>query len=155
MPMLPKSDLQTFVNGIFFGENSDKPEFVRIPLNQKKCDDFFSGETTSVLVPDYAKFLGNAHPGRSWMRYNPLKDYEQLEDTLFFNYRDNFFNDGSQPNRCIQKATDYMNYHSWAGPLFVYKENSDIESKFSDIEMKDFSNVLTFLSNYGTPGMRW
>ncbi len=152
--MLPKSDLQTFVNGIFFGENSDKPEFVRIPLNREKCDDFFGG-TTSFLVPNYKTFLGNSFMGRSWMRFNPLKDYEQLEDTIFFIYKDDFLSDGSQPNRCIQKATDHKNYHSWAGPLFVYKENSDSESKFSDIEMKDFSNVLTFLTNYGKPGLQW
>ena len=50
-----------------------------------------------------------------------IKDTVVLDNCLIFEFRDDFQNDGSKPNKCIFKITNREAGHSWKGPLLVTK----------------------------------
>lgn len=78
-----------------------------------------------MLVPVLDSYLGRGPaypPAYSYMGVNPVKG-RTMENTLVISFRDNFFNDGSLPNKCIRTllGNPAQMPHYWHGPVVVFK----------------------------------
>ena len=130
--------------GVLLPEDSTQPILVNIQTMKKG----------SMVVVNEKQFIGNVESSRNWMPYNPLKGNKQLDDTLMFYFRDNFFNDGSKENVCIKKLTNGKCPHGWRGPMLVTKQKGDIfkerNSSPKDVTAQDFGNIIDYLLFYGS-----
>jgi len=74
-----------------------------------------------------------------------------LKDTLVFTFRDDFLNDGSPPNMCIQKIYKGKNNYPWCGPVLVLKLKglNVSNNEYTDMTPKDFEDVVDYFCWYG------
>jgi hypothetical protein len=147
LPIPPKVNGNSSVVGVLLEENSLNPTFVQVPL--------YSEIGESHVKTNVQKFLKVRDIGRYWLEYNPLKNNKQLGNTLLFHYRDNFLNDGSQPNKCVSQISSGRNPHGWRGPMLVTKSKGYITKNrssegFLDVELTDFSDIIDFFLFYGS-----
>lgn len=108
-----------------------------------RLDAWYSGYEQSVFLGDDA---GNGRRMR-WFPMHAGVKYNRMI-TVFF--RDNFWYDGSEPNRCIATITKGENTSRWKGPVLIYQSNrvSDVvgnpEPKYVDFEKMHGNEIVTF-----------
>ena len=140
-PICSKCDGQ--INGILLKENSTVPELVKIPLNRKFEEDYVVTmlPNTDMYFDDITSYF--------YMQRN-LFTQTNLKDTLCIEYKDNFLNDGSLPNKCIQKLINTEYDCSWRGPILIIKMKGlrISEDIYDDMNEKDFKDVVDFFYSY-------
>jgi hypothetical protein len=102
--------------------------------------------------PDFNPFFGHHSIGQYTLPRKPYIE-QNLENSLKFSFRDNFFNDGSISNKCIKNITNNKNNHDWRGSMLVIKIKGlegEFPCKYIDIEMKDIQDIKDFLIWYGS-----
>jgi hypothetical protein len=149
LPIPPKVNGKNSVIGVLLDENAPNPKFVHVPLM------YVESYGEKLLVTNKELFLKTNQVSRYWLEYNPLKDNKLLGNTLLFQYRDNFFNDGSQVNKCVKKLCADKNPHDWRGPMLITKSKGYITQNFSsegflDVKLTDFSDIIDFFLYYGS-----
>lgn len=148
-PVVPKSTDQNHniinyekkaITGILFNENSTVPELIKIPLSIK---------FENMMLPATDKYMG-APESHNYMQSNPFTK-RNLKDTLVILFRDNFLNDGSLPNKCIQNLSKGINDYPWKGPVIVIKMKGleVYQNIYEDMNVKDFKDVIDYFCWYG------
>ena len=144
LPFPPAVNAQRSVQGVFFADWETKPTLVRVPLVPAIVDE------TLFYIPDHKLYLKDT-PGIAEMRINPLKGKRALANTIQFFFRDNFFNDGSTPNKCIAHLTGGKNNHDWRGPVLAIKLDNagcPVYQSYLDIQVEDFVDIRDFFFCY-------
>ena len=131
------------IAGLLLNSGSLTPSIVQLPLNI----DF-----ESFKLPNTKSFIG-AQESTNYMQSNPFTN-ENLKDSLVFIFRDNFLNDGSSPNKCVENMMKGRNNYPWKGPVLVIKQKGifpeDLcRNEFDDINSKDFKDVVDYFCWYG------
>ncbi len=128
------------ITGILFNPNNLIPSLVEIELNIK---------FENNMLPDTILFIG-ATESFNYMQSNHFKK-RNLRDTLVFAFRDNFLNDGSPINKCVQKIYKGKNNYPWCGPVLVMKMKglNVCENKYADMTPQDFEDVVDYFCWYG------
>ena len=139
-----------YVRGVLLSENSQDPILINILVEFKTLKSPYGNETFEN--PDLKKFLGEKESyGRNWMPLNPLKNEKVFSNTIEFLYREDFFCDGSKPNKTIQKITGGLNSHDWRGPMVVTKyAGQGAQGSYLNIELDDFADIIDYLKWYGS-----
>ena len=85
------------------------------------------------------------------MNHNARRSKEPLDEKFEFAFRDNFLNDGSKPNKCINNLTRGKAPHDWRGPIVVMKfQLQRYSEKYLDMTMEDTTQIIDFLLEYGS-----
>jgi hypothetical protein len=119
LPFPKRDSYEKSVYGFLLNPTGDL-KIVKVALDK--------GGETPVLAP-FLDPLGTLKsemknfisPFKNYMLPRKLYEEKNLDNTLQFNYRDNFLYDGSSPNKCIQKIAGNRNGHDWRGPMLVLK----------------------------------
>jgi len=103
----------------------------------------------NMMLPNTELYLGEC-TGNNYMQSNPFKE-TNLKDTLVFSYRDNFLNDGSPLNRCIQNIYMGKNDYPWRGPVLVFKmKGLEVAwNEYADMTTNDLEDVVDYFCWYG------
>jgi hypothetical protein len=136
------------VYAFLLSEDKQKPELITVPIEMKNS---YEGLIESEQVES---FLGNDFYGLQQMPRNPLRPKKTMANTLVFRFRDNFFNDGSRRNKCIESITKKRNRHDWRGPMIILKIKGTnlipMDQKHIDIELSDIHDVIDYFLYYGS-----
>lgn len=142
LPIPPKKLAGRYktITGILLSPDSLTPQMVEVPMDIK-----FEGFT----LPNCEKLMG-APESQNYMQVNPVTN-RHLPDTLVFIFRDNFLNDGSKANKCIENMYKGKNDYPWKGPVIVIKMKGQHveENLYTDVNCKDFKDVVDYLCWYG------
>jgi hypothetical protein len=134
------------VFAILLPEDSEKPVLVQVPVNRIT----YCGSTFDNV--DFKSLLGNYDFRRNVVGRNPYKKDRALKNVLEVFHKDNFFNDGSKPNKLIKKITKNKSTHDWRGPLIVVKFKGLVLSAdpvYIDASFDDLVDVVDFFRWYG------
>jgi len=128
------------IKGILLKPNSLKPSLIEVQMDVKFGD---------KMLPN-TKSLISADESYNYMQRNHVKK-ANLKDTLVFTFRDDFLNDGSPPNMCIQKIYKGKNNYPWCGPVLVLKLKglNVSNNEYTDMTPKDFEDVVDYFCWYG------
>ena len=143
LPFPPKENTSPStrtITGLLLNPDSLTPKIVEVPL-----DITFE----NYKLPNTEPFIG-AIESSNYMQSNPITN-KNLKDTLVFIFRDNFLNDGSLPNTCIEKLYKGKNDYPWKGPVLVVKmKGFSIERNiYADINYSDFKDIVDYFCWYG------
>jgi hypothetical protein len=134
------------VYGILLPENSEKPVLIQIKVENKYYSQCYFD------LPDLKEFMGECSLRSNQMPTNPMKNYKGLPQPLEFNFRDNFFNDGSKTNMLVKNLTNNKNPHNWKGPMVIMKFkilNKYIpDPVYIDASFDDLPNLIDYLLWY-------
>lgn len=147
-PFPSRTPSSNSVYGILFAEDGTI-KFVNVELKR----------STQMLIdpkqmaPNLIPYL-NATEETNILPRKPFEE-KNLENSLKFIFRDNFFNDGSKPNLAIKKLTQNKNPHDWRGPMLVLKVKGILTSNYElhtymDMEMKDVQDANDYFMWYGS-----
>ena len=89
-----------------------------------------TNEDGEFALTDSTKILGDVDLDTRYCNKR-VKDNVVLDNLLIFEFRDDFLNDGSKPNKCIFKITNRKAFHTWMGPLLVTKVKEFFQNFFS------------------------
>ncbi|KLO16839.1 hypothetical protein SCHPADRAFT_822557 [Schizopora paradoxa] len=151
---IPKSVGSMFtVDAILFPADEDRPRIVQMGFEVKSADDGGNGLTDTWHLYDMSYFerlLGDRMVGRSTVYFQkpggaPIPDGYTLELV----YRDNYANDGSKVNRCVQNLTGGNTVHSFRGNLLALRRPGSSEGGIpSDLVVNVEDADLEYMKNY-------
>ena len=135
---------QNSVFGILLPENDVIPLIVEIPFKTVREDD------ENYVYPDPQLLFGrHIFVKSSFMFSNKLRGLEKLPNALTFKFNDNFMNDGSKVNKCIESITKGKADLNWRGPIIVTRIKKEgycpPHVYYEDIKMDDTSHIVDYL----------
>ncbi|THH31898.1 hypothetical protein EUX98_g2261 [Antrodiella citrinella] len=131
-------------NAILLAHNENRPRMIKLPVKHNPVSDIFSGETAMYEVPDKARHPWKTTDHPEWIgrlvRHGsrPLPGNRLL--VAFIN--DNFCNDGSARNRCVENLTGGMAERPWADHIFVLRMGNLHDTDFQDAIMEEDLPIL-------------
>jgi len=141
------------VDAILFPADEDRPRIVQMGFEVKSDEDGGAGMSDTWHLYDMSYFerlLGDRMIGRSTIYHTkPGGSLIPGGYTLELVYRDNYANDGSKLNRCIQNLTGGNTTHRFCGNVLALRRPGSGEGAIpSDLVVNVEDGDLDILRNY-------
>jgi hypothetical protein len=151
--LFPNKKAEKSVMGILLPETGTKPIIVEVPLEFTSYlgESFYRTKSENFILKKTGMVIKEV--SYHYITENRSKPNRKLKNTLLFEFRDNFFNDGSLPNTTIREITKHQMTHDWRGPVLITKmigKPSEKMPDYIDIELNDFIDVIDYLKWYGS-----
>jgi hypothetical protein len=131
---------------VFYTDGSIK--FNNVQYTVETYDD-----SPAEAIPDLKKYF-QGYIGSNLITKHPYTP-DQLENSFFIFYNDNFLNENHNPNTAIHKITQQRHGHDWRGTVVAIKIDRCITSKsdehaFINFDMSDVNIIKNYLTWYGS-----
>lgn len=131
------------IKALFFPAAGDAPRLVDVPCELRPDEDH---PCIMQHTPDWETWFGNIRPYPITIQRHG-KDGPLLGHTLTVVYNENFFNDGSPRNKCIQKLTNGVG-HPWCGNYLAFRQRPPVDRtcQFEDATMGDVPPLVAYFT---------
>ncbi|MCJ1282043.1 hypothetical protein MMC26_001366 [Xylographa opegraphella] len=142
---------------ILFQQDAEHPQFVWIETG--RTDEGYDMELKKLLHLPGEQSETTASDLVKLNRIN-LSRQRPLRHNITLMCRDDFFKDGSIPNKSIIGSTKGMMKYDWRGPILAVAQevNSMPEPPYDDLTLHDFRDIVDYFLTYDgtrTAPKRW